>query len=81
MEWNRIRLSNFVIFITVFYLFVFPRNVYAYIDPGSGSYLIQVILGFVFGGVFMVKLYWKRIKDAIFKKNTKTKKEEISEKD
>lgn len=55
-------------------LFVFPREVYAYIDPGSGSYLTQIVLGFVFGGVFMIKLYWGKIKNAIFKKQSNKKK-------
>lgn len=58
------------------YTTVFPKDAYAYIDPGSGSYLTQIILGFVFGGLFMVKLYWKKVKNAIFKKHTSNKKEE-----
>lgn len=55
------------------FLFVFPREVYAYIDPGSGSYLTQVILGFVFGGLFMIKIYWNKIKHVFFKTHSEKK--------
>lgn len=33
-----------------------------YVDPGSGSYLIQVIVAAVLGAAYWVKLYWYRIK-------------------
>jgi hypothetical protein len=37
-------------------------KLYAYIDPGTGSFIIQLILGFLFGGLFAVKLFWSSIK-------------------
>jgi hypothetical protein len=55
------RLTSLIISFAAFSL-VFPRKVDAYIDPGSGSYIIQVILAAVLGGLFAVKLYWKKIK-------------------
>ncbi|GAC1451563.1 MAG: hypothetical protein NVSMB7_14160 [Chitinophagaceae bacterium] len=33
-----------------------------YIDPGSGSYLVQVIIAAVLGIVFYFKTIWLRIK-------------------
>lgn len=33
-----------------------------YLDPGSGSYLIQLLLAAVLGGAFVVKMYWQKIK-------------------
>ncbi len=41
---------------------VFPSKVYAYLDPGSGSYIIQVLLGILFGASYLIKVYWGRIK-------------------
>jgi len=35
----------------------------AYIDPGSGSILLQLILGGVAGIGVVIKLYWGRIKE------------------
>jgi len=37
-----------LIMIFALFIFIFPRNVYAYIDPGSGSFLFQLIIGFLF---------------------------------
>ena len=33
-----------------------------YLDPGSGSFLIQLLLAALIGGGFAVKIYWKKIK-------------------
>jgi hypothetical protein len=33
-----------------------------YIDPGSGSYLVQAIIAAVLGGMFYVKQKWISIK-------------------
>ena len=41
-----------------------------YIDPGSGSYLVQVIIAGVLGFLFYFKNLWFRIK-AFFKKDKK----------
>ena len=36
-------------------------NFLAYLDPGAGSILIQAIVAGVLGGLFAIKLFWKRI--------------------
>jgi len=33
-----------------------------YLDPGSGSFLIQLLLAALLGGAFAIKIYWKKIK-------------------
>ena len=33
----------------------------AYIDPGTGSYYIQVLAGIALGAAVTVKMFWKRI--------------------
>ncbi len=32
-----------------------------YLDPGTGSLIIQVIIGFLVGGLVAAKVLWKRI--------------------
>jgi hypothetical protein len=32
-----------------------------YLDPGSGSYLIQLLIAALVGIGFAIKLYWRRI--------------------
>jgi hypothetical protein len=35
---------------------------HAYVDPGTGSYVIQIIIAALAGIAFAVKIYWGRIK-------------------
>jgi hypothetical protein len=35
---------------------------YAYLDPGTGSYLIQVVIGVILGGLYALKIFWSKIK-------------------
>lgn len=38
-----------------------PEDAHAYLDPGSGSQMLQIIIGFVLGGLFTLKVFWKKI--------------------
>ena len=33
-----------------------------YLDPGSGSYLLQLLIAGALGALFALRLYWKRVK-------------------
>jgi len=33
----------------------------AYLDPGSGSFILQLILASLLGGLLLLKTYWKKI--------------------
>ncbi len=35
----------------------------AYLDPGTGSYAIQLLLATLFGGMFALKQSWSQIKE------------------
>jgi len=37
-------------------------HAHAYVDPGSGSMLLQLLLGGVAGAAVLVKYYWQRIR-------------------
>jgi len=39
----------------------FSPNSYAYLDPGSGSYLLQIIIAALLSASFVIKAFWKRI--------------------
>ena len=43
-------------------LLTMPISVYAYLDPGTGSMLLQVILGGVAAVGVAVKLYWHKLR-------------------
>jgi hypothetical protein len=40
----------------------FPTSALAYLDPGSSSLLLQLLLSGVAGSFIIVKLYWRRLK-------------------
>lgn len=44
-------------------LIALPGTAQAYIDPGTGSMFLQLVLGGVAGLVVILQLYWRRIKE------------------
>jgi hydrogenase-4 membrane subunit HyfE len=42
-----------------------PRPAHAYIDPGSGSLIWQVLIAALLSGLFLIKTYWRRFKQII----------------
>jgi hypothetical protein len=40
---------------------LWPTAALAYIDPGTGSFVVQGIIAAVVGAGFAIKLYWKKI--------------------
>ena len=41
----------------------------AYLDPGSGSFLLQLLLAGILGGLFAVRAFWGRLKNKISRKD------------
>ena len=68
MDFNK---KNNMIFNIVFLLLLvlMPwHQAQAYLDPGSGSFLFQLLVGAVLSGLFAIKLYFRKIK-SFFKKS------------
>lgn len=42
-------------------LVILPANAWAYIDPGTGSFVIQGIIAAIVGAGLFIKLFWRRI--------------------
>ncbi len=42
-------------------LLVSPQLAYAYVDPGAGSLLLQLLRGGVAGVLLIGKVYWRRV--------------------
>ena len=54
------------LFFGISFLHVFTiSDAYAYIDPGTGSLIIQIIIGALVGAGITVKIYWYKIKEKI----------------
>ncbi len=55
---------------------MFSVNAAAYIDPGSASYIVQIIAGVLLTAGSALAIFWSKIKVAlakIFKKGNSTK--------
>ncbi|MGI1659814.1 MAG: hypothetical protein ACRKFN_12755 [Desulfitobacterium sp.] len=44
------------------------KPAYGYLDPGTGSYILQTIAAAIVAIPFALKIYWKRIRDIFSKK-------------
>jgi len=54
---------------------LFSTNAYAYLDPGTGSIILQAILGFIAASIATISLYWSKLKlffTKLFKKDKKS---------
>jgi hypothetical protein len=45
-----------------------PELAWAYMDPGTGSYVLQILIATFMGAAFAIKMYWRRIKAFIKRK-------------
>jgi hypothetical protein len=52
-------------FLIVALLVLATEPVFAYLDPGTGSMLLQVILGGVAAVAVAIKLFWYKIRAAV----------------
>jgi hypothetical protein len=43
-------------------LFILPHSALAYLDPGTGSLIWQLLLAGALTAAFLAKRYWRRIK-------------------
>jgi hypothetical protein len=50
-----------VLFVGVFVWLAAPGDAHAYLDPGTGSAVIQMVVAGVMGALFMMKLYWRKL--------------------
>lgn len=51
-----------ILILLSFFQITFPKRVFAYIDPGTGSYIIQILIATLLGVLFSIKLFWQRIR-------------------
>jgi hypothetical protein len=62
-------------FIPFFYGFLMAfdpfHEVWAYLDPGTGSMILQLLLGGIAGVAIVLKLYWQRFLSLFKKKSSK----------
>ena len=45
-------------------IYIIPLSAYAYLDLGTGSYVIQMTIASAVGISFFIKMHWRRIKES-----------------
>ena len=63
---------NYYVLFSIFTLILlfrgfFVSDAYAYLDPASGSVMIQLLIGALAGVTISIKIYWYRIKEKLSK--------------
>lgn len=41
---------------------IFSQSAAAYLDPGTGSLILQMLIAGIVGAMFTIKLYWYKLK-------------------
>ena len=55
---HTLRHISFALFL---FAFLFPADAYAYLDPGTGSLVVQAVVAGIAAGAYMLRSYWRRI--------------------
>ena len=49
----------------------FVSDAYAYLDPGTGSVILQALIGVIAGVLIALKIYWYKLKEKFLDKTKK----------
>jgi len=61
-------MRSFLLFVAL----VFPVTALAYLDPGTGSIILQGLIAAIAAGLVVIKAYWYKIKTFFGKKDART---------
>ena len=61
-------------------LLLLPQAAYAYLDPGTGALIVQVVAGVILGAIVTFKLWWSRLV-GLFRKRGENAEEDKTELD
>jgi hypothetical protein len=73
-------LGSFLAISITLIVFGFENSAQAYLDPGTGSMVLQLLLGGIAGAVVILKLYWRRFV-GLFRGNAREESEQTSSED
>ncbi len=62
--------KQLILYVMVSPLFL-TEDAYAYIDPGTGSILLQGLIAAIAAGLVVIKLYWYEVKMFLFGRGQK----------
>lgn len=65
--------NNKLLSLIIIYFLCSITTAHAYLDPGTGSIILQAILGFIAAAAATMSIYWEKFKSIINKILKKTK--------
>ena len=65
-----------ILTLSFLYIILSTDSSHAYIDPGSGSMLLQVLIASILGMLTVIKIYWARLKTFFSRKSDTNSSEE-----
>ncbi len=72
-----ILMNNHFLLMGGFFLFsfneLFVSDAFAYLDPGTGTMIIQSLIGALVAAGIILKVYWIKIKHSILERKSKSK--------
>ena len=69
-------MKKYFLHLTIIIFFLFTTSANAYLDPGTGSIILQAILGFIAASIAALTFYWNKVKLFLIKLFKKDKKSE-----
>ena len=70
------------LFLFIFIAYFFQTNIlYAYLDPGTGSFILQALIGGIAAFFTTIVLYWKKAKSFLINLFKKKNDKEFEEKE
>ena len=57
--------SIIVVLVLLFSSSFFIHDAFAYLDPGTGTIIIQVLIGAIVGIGITLKIYWYKLKEKV----------------
>ena len=71
---RRLRIFDILVFLLV--VLSLSKEAHAYVDPGTGSYLLQIVVAGFLGLLYALKLYWTRLKNFLTSRISRSPKKE-----
>lgn len=72
MHRKRSRMVWFVLVLAYFFLIAIP-DAHAYIDPGTGSFIFQVVVGGLLAAGVIFRSFWQRVWSFLSRRNSRNK--------
>lgn len=61
---KKVSKKNPLLLLGLIWFFVLASPIYAYLDPGTGSMFLQLLMGGIAGVLVIAKMYWKKLLEA-----------------